>query len=63
LALTVPAEAVTQEQEIHLVIGKLEEVPARVTTGLEQVDWPTHWETVRADPFAQRVRGRVTRLS
>jgi site-specific DNA recombinase len=42
------ADAEASAQELRLVLGRLEEFAARVTSGLEEADWQTRREIIRA---------------
>jgi site-specific DNA recombinase len=42
------AEAEAQEQELRLVIGQLQEFAERVESGLQEADWATRREIIRA---------------
>ena len=42
------ADEEDQEQELRLVIGHLQEFAERVRSGLDQADWPTRREIIRA---------------
>ena len=63
------SEAESQEQELRLVIGQLQEFAERVKSGLQEADWSTRREIVRAlvkrievDKEEVRIVYRVTPL-